>query len=352
MRLSEARVLFIDRWAAIGRSEHTVRCYNGILGRLVRDIGDVLMSSLTRSQVEGWLYGLTREHRSDQWGHDVIPGVSASTWNQNLYTLRAFFKFAQGEGWLRIDPVANVQARKVQKTIKRRPPVETLLRMLETPEDPRDRGYLALALNTALRSSEICPIRVGDLDLAEGYVEVTIRKTKDADEVPISSDLDRELRRWLVAYQENLGRPVEPDDYLFPAIEPPRIETRARNARGQYAPVLASRKYSSKRMIGRTEKIIQRALEAVGLPTKGEGTHTIRRAVARAYMDAVADDRSGDAALRETSALLHHSSVLTTERYLGMTTEVNRRNRRLKGKPFLTAIADRSNVISLADRAS
>lgn len=348
MRLAEARTRFIDRMQAMGRSDNTIRPYNGILGRLVRDLGDIQCQNVTRQHVERWMYGLNAEHKTDQWGKTTIPAVSPSTFNQNLYTLRSFFRWCQGEGYMRVNPVANIQAMKVPRKIRQRPSVDVLLRMLETPEDPRDRAYLAVALNTALRSSEIRPIRVGDVDLAKGFMDITIRKTKDADEQPITEDLDQELRRWMLAYSENIGRPLEDDDFLFPAIESPKILTRDERGRIVQSP----KRYAPTKMIGRTEHIIQRALEAVGLPTHGEGTHTIRRAVALAYYSAASEEKGDVAALRETMTFLHHTNIATTERYLGITAEVSRRNRRLRGRPFLTAMVDKSNVVPIAQRAS
>jgi integrase len=101
-----------------------------------------------------------------------------------------------------------------------------------------------------------------------------------------------------------------------------------------------------------THGIVQGALKALGLPTFKEGTHTIRRAVAMAYFQEVAKDKGDVAALRETAAFLHHSSVATTELYLGMTPEKNRRDRRLRGQPFLSAMVAQDNVVQLRPTAT
>ena len=99
--------------------------------------------------------------------------------------------------------------------------------------------------------------------------------------------------------------------------------------------------------IVRTERIVKPALAALGLPTRYEGTHTLRRAVALAYFRAAAAADGEISALRETSLLLHHSSLSTTEGYLGTNAEKEARNDRLRGKPFLTAMVDKSNVTKL-----
>jgi hypothetical protein len=54
-----------------------------------------------------------------------------------------------------------------------------------------------------------------------------------------------------------------------------------------------------------------------------------------------------DAALRTVSALLHHSNMATTERYLGLSSEKKRRDQTLKGRPFLTAMVSNENVVPL-----
>jgi hypothetical protein len=70
--------------------------------------------------------------------------------------------------------------------------------------------------------------------------------------------------------------------------------------------------------------------------------------VARAYYDSLCEERGDVAALRLTAALLHHKNTTTTEVYLGLDAEKAGRNRRLRGKPFLSAMVDREeNVIPL-----
>lgn len=89
------------------------------------------------------------------------------------------------------------------------------------------------------------------------------------------------------------------------------------------------------------------AIAALGLPSKDQGTHTIRRAVARAFFDSMAGEQGYDAALRTVSALLHHRSSATTEAYLGLSSERERRDKRLRGQPFLTGMVEEADVLPL-----
>ena len=61
-------------------------------------------------------------------------------------------------------------------------------------------------------------------------------------------------------------------------------------------------------------------------------------------------EKGHDEALRMTSSFLHHSSVQTTEVYLGLQHERIKRDVALRGQPFLTAMVDQTNVVRL-DRA-
>ena len=98
------------------------------------------------------------------------------------------------------------------------------------------------------------------------------------------------------------------------------------------------------------ERVVQSALALVGLPTDHEGVHTLRRAGARNFFDfLVADPSFGyDGALRTVSAFLHHKNVATTEHYLGLSSERERRDKVLRGQRFLAAMVDQSNVLELS----
>ena len=94
-------------------------------------------------------------------------------------------------------------------------------------------------------------------------------------------------------------------------------------------------------------RICQRTMVAAGHHIeKGEGGHTLRRSVARAYFDArVAASYHG--ALRETAALLHHASTTTTEIYLGLQSERLGRDKAMRGQRFLTSMVSSENVASM-----
>jgi integrase len=158
--------------------------------------------------------------------------------------------------------------------------------------------------------------------------------------------LDQELRRWLTTYARELNRPLREDDHLFPGRKGSRYAWRT-TAEGTKARERQPAVWEPDRPVVHTARIIKGAMARVGLPTKFEGTHTIRRAVARAFFDSMSAEVGYDSALRTVSALLHHQSSATTEHYLGLSSERKRRDERLRGRPFLTAMVATDNVIAI-----
>jgi integrase len=330
----------------------TLKGHLNILTMFVRLVGDREIRNLTDEHVEKFFYGpggIRDSHPVLASGKvSMYPPVCNRTHNHYRSRLTTFFVWCERKGYIKrgSDLMALTSPLKVQKEVRERPAPVVLLRLLEQARNPRDRALMATAVNTALRASEITAIRFGDVDLESGVIKVTVRKTKDADYQPISMDLDRELRKWLMVYASTLGRPLAEDDVLFPVRRGGLISHYDNGVciRHPYT-------WDTQSTIEKPYKIVQDALKSLGLPTKKEGIHTIRRAVALAYFQQVSKDQGDVAALRETAALLHHSSVATTEIYLGMTPEKNRRDRRIKGQPFLSAMVHQENVIQLAERS-
>lgn len=352
IKISNARDEYIRGLEARRRSPETIRVDKAILGRMIRDIGDIQFQNLTPEHVENWFYGpggLMDEHKTEQWGRRTNPAIQPATHNQYRSRVKVFFEWGARRGYVRLDLLEHVEPLKVPAKLRQRPSPVTLMALLEHAECARDRAWIAMSINTALRSNEIKRLKVGDIDLEAGFTSAVISKTGDVDELPISSDLDVELRRWLVAYAEEIGRPLEKDDYLFPARHPGSglISHYETTEDGERVMVRQPARLNPKGQLRRTEDIIKRALEKMSLPTRYEGTHTIRRAVALAYFEQVSKDQGDVAALRETAALLHHKNLQTTERYLGMTAEKTRRDRRMRGKPFLSAMIQADNVVPL-----
>ena len=171
----------------------------------------------------------------------------------------------------------------------------------------------------------------------------------------MTDDLAYELRRWLTEYRTSLAgldRPVEVLDehYLLPAITGPRYRWRTQDD-GRRVQYQVPSRWNPERPARKIHEVAQAALERVGLPTRHEGIHTIRRAVARLYFDRLVEDKGYDGALRQVSALLHHSNSTTTERYLGLSRERRARDESLRGRSLLGPRPGAASVTSISTGA-
>jgi integrase len=335
-----------------GKADNTMRVDTTLLPRFAEHLGNPDFSQLSAKQVRDFFYGpggIMDAHSTRIKGQPIREAVGPSTHNNYRARLKVFFTYCKNSGFTALDNyLTGVEPLPEPKKRRQQPPPSLLLQLLDQAECAMHRAYLATAINTACRASEITGMRVGDVDFARSEVFVTVVKTREEDEMPLTADLERELRLWLVEYAELLGRPLRADDYLFPARTGNTISTHYLDeATGQRVYVRTPFVWHPDRPVQRTEKIVKHALGSVGLPTRYEGTHTIRRAVARAYFDSLSTELGYDAGLRTVSALLHHSNMATTERYLGLSSERRRRDETMKGKAFLTAMVSQENVVPL-----
>lgn len=209
--------------------------------------------------------------------------------------------------------------------------ISKLPALLDSATHPRDRILLALACYVLGRSIEFTTLQVADVDVDAGYIAYTITKTGKADLVPISQELDGELRQWLTWYGEHMHQKPDPGWFLVPAKTPP-----APNGYKSVDPLTA--KLRPTRQMQEPHDVAQRALIAIGYPIRdslgksaGEGMHTLRRSIARALHDQLREE--GDPNPVETvRAVLNHSTERETRRYIGLETSREHRDARIKGQ--------------------
>jgi integrase len=305
-----------------GYAEATLRNDKAAFARLIKILGeDAPLASVTRDTCLSVLKtaGLTGQNSS-------VNTIHAG--------LGAMLKWARIMKYLPVDfdPLYGMRYLPQPKKEMSRLSLDQFPLLLDSAENPRDRMVIAAGLYLLLRTSEIENLRIRDVNLNEGTINVTIFKTGDFDVMPISSELDVELRRWLKTYQEQCGE-LKPNWYLTPARD--RVLTG-----DDY-------KYKPEQPIGRTQRYIQRALKNMGLEDvyARVGIHMLRRSGARAWFDEL-NDQTVDGALKIVQAQLHHSSVVMTERYLGITADRTKRDRLLRGSSMFPSLAA-SNVIQL-----
>lgn len=296
-----------------------------------------------------YLHNVSERHVTNYFADATTKRVAASLRNDHA-ALSTFFEWARMTRRMPADhhPMAGRRRPKSVEKERNRLHVSRFGALLDAAgdDDPRNRAMVAILLYLLLRDREMADLRIKDVDLDAGYVMVRVFKTGLEDRMPISTELDAELRTWLRVYTEKVG-PLSPLHYLIPRRMPTPI------AREGGRIFRVSFDYFPDKPTGPCGDTVKRALERIGFPivdaageTLREGGHTLRRSGARALFDQACAN-GYDGALRLTQSMLHHKSVLQTERYIGITADRRTRDDIIRGHTMYRGVSG-DKVVRLA----
>src|SRR5271165_2606377 len=121
------------------------------------------LESVTRDDLVDFLSSLFRQK------------LESRTVARHLVTLRNFFRFAQTQDLISVDPSTNLESPKIRRSLPGYLRLEEIERLLaqtddKTPIGLRDHAMLDVLYSTGLRVSELIGLRVMDLDRAVGCV--------------------------------------------------------------------------------------------------------------------------------------------------------------------------------------
>lgn len=318
MKLSQATDRYLVWRRSQGYAKNTVRNDKSALKQLAEVVGDPLLESIDRQDMDRVF--------------DRLSATRApSSINAAQASYSAFFRWARtfrlaGPDF---DPLLGFRYRRVPRRERPRFALAEFPAVLDAAPEPRIRAMLACGLFMFLRASEVTTLRIGDVSLDDARISTVIHKTGDHDDMPIPAELDAELRRWLTTYTEEVG-PLQSDYYLIPARIQAGFGTHRLNPRAK---------------VSRPQELVKRAFEAYGVDQRGESFHRLRRSGARALFDELVDEGI-DGALEIVQTQLHHASVTMTERYLGITHSRAKRDQLLRGETMFKSLAA-DNVVPL-----
>lgn len=294
----------------------TRKAYASIVNRLCRRFPGAQFCGVTTGNLFAFLYG----------PGGISVGVAPNTASLHRAALKSFFEYGSMLGWRR-DMIA-IPKQRTQRTTRpsgqrTRLTADELVLMLHKAEHPMLRAMLAVAMNTGLRVSDVQKIRIGDVQWETGGIVVVMQKTGLVDVLPVTLDLDDELRRYLLWLTATTGSTLrDVDRFLFPGFQ-----------RGGFHHEHDPHRHVS---YDWAAKRLGELYAACGVHVEArEMWHTIRRSVARIYFDAMRGEMSHDHALRQTAALLGHKHATQTETYLGLDAERVARDESLRGKRLL-----------------
>jgi integrase len=343
MLFSEAVEAFLAARAAEGTRPNTLSNYRRDARQFISVVGDIgpIKGRWEQGVVVG---GLSPAHVDMVLASMAERGYAPGTINIFQSSMRALCKWLRARGMLLPDqdPLAGRKWLSDPPKARKRLSVGQTKALLEADLHPRDKMVVALGIFLFLRQSEARTIRISDVDLETNRIRVIIHKTREADIMVIPMELRPILREWLTYYSTQAG-PLQPDWYLIPAKSGAQF--------GNPEPTLRPTK-----QLDRVADVVNAALDKIGFPTKDEkgrstreGMHTLRRSSAlNLYHEQVG--LGVDRALTTAQSFLHHRSVTMTERYLGLESGRETRNKEFDNRPLFPSMVEKDNVRHLPVR--
>jgi integrase/recombinase XerD len=171
-------------------SRNTLEAYARDLGILSRVVGDgVAVASVTESHV----LETVRELGAREY--------AASTSARTLSAFRGFFRFMVREKIVAEDPCARVERPRLGKRLPRVLSRQDVLSIVDAPDVTTARGLLHAAMihvayASGLRVSELCMLKVSDVDTERGFVR-PLGKGKKRRVVPLGEEALLALARYV-----------------------------------------------------------------------------------------------------------------------------------------------------------
>jgi integrase/recombinase XerD len=259
-----------------GLSDNTIQAYR-------RDIAKFAAFAATRH------LGVKEVRRGDVvdfLGTLYRKGLDSRSVARHLVTIRHFFRFALMEGYVQEDPAATIESPRFRQSLPEFLSVEEVDRLLRQPDTTaivgmRDRAMIELMYSCGLRVSELCGLRVADLQAEAGCLRCIGKGDKER-LVPVGRQALEAVQRYLRASRPKLLR-QDSSPHLF------------LNQKG--------------RTVGRITfwKTLGEYGRKAGL-RKALTPHMLRHSFATHLLDRGAD-------LRSVQMMLGHSDISTTQIY-------------------------------------
>jgi integrase/recombinase XerD len=227
-----------------GRSEATQRTYAGLLGRFVdwaQDTGLTDWKQVALSHLTSFLqHELQRP--AEKKGDATAHRLSTESVYLEIAALRSFYRYTESEGLLPSNVAEHLTLPRRWKRLPKALNSEEIEQLLqpETPETPQtlcDHAVLEVAYASGLRLAELRGLRLEQLHLDAGFLQVIGKGSKER-VVPVGSRAIKALRRYLDGGRPRLVAPKTPGAVFLTSRGTPfahttlwlRIHRRARRA--------------------------------------------------------------------------------------------------------------------------
>ena len=259
-----------------GLSENTIHAYRRDMAKFVAFAGkrNLGTTDVRREDVVDFLASLYRRN------------LDSRSVARHLVTIRHFFRFSLTEGFIQDDPAADIESPKFRQSLPEFLSVEEVDRLLRQPDandivGMRDKAMIELMYSTGLRVSELCSLRVSDLQMDPGCLRCIGKGNKER-LVPVGKQALGAVKEYLQESRPQFLRETG-SPYLF-----------VNQKRGKLDRIAFW-------------KILGEYGRKAGL-RKGLTPHMLRHSFATHLLDRGAD-------LRSVQMMLGHSDISTTQIY-------------------------------------
>lgn len=185
------------------RSEATRRAYNTDISQFIAWLHDnnIIIKSpvdVEKADISEYMAYLGRQN---------MTGLSRA---RKLAAIREYFRFLEGNGYIIKSPTTGVETPKKEKNGRTHLRPDEYNKMLALAgSNPRDHAVLTVFLQTGVRVSELCNLRLGDVDMEERVLRITSGKGMAARDIDLEKKGLKAVKNWLGV------RPDVPYDHLF-----------------------------------------------------------------------------------------------------------------------------------------
>jgi site-specific recombinase XerD len=312
---------YLEYLEAQGKSAATLRATRSDLSGFQRWWEQATHRSFKVSQL------VSRDIRRWQRERQQQDGVKPNTINRSLSSLRGFCRWAMENGRHTNDPtkdIGEVPTPDLAPQGISDAAIDALLRATAGEPDPaqrqRDQAALALLVYAGLRIQETCHLQLRDLDLEGGMITIRRGKGGKARRVPLHSDAQEMLQRYLDDVRcpdglPTIGSDKEREPLLIgkrvtmkgqpwlPGVQPQTIRKRLKQL-GKIAAKQLRDEATQISDLDQAQAMKQAARQAANVTP-----HQLRHSLARRLLQ-------NGATLPEVQRILGHSRLSTTGMYL------------------------------------
>ena len=192
-------------------SAHTVLAYRKDLEQASEFVQNSFelndLESCTHAELRAWIIDL------------VEQGLSATTVNRKLATLRSYYKFLMRSQVISKDPTYKLKSLKTPKKLPEFVQEDSISSVLEvdvyadTFEGQRDKMIMEFLYLTGVRLSELIGLKWKDLNLIEEHVKVLGKRQKERI-IPITKSLKQNIVLYQKVFEERFSK-IEGNSYFI-----------------------------------------------------------------------------------------------------------------------------------------